>query len=110
LYYKRKNPNLYHLNKDLHSYNTRNKNKVVLPVHSTTKIKQIPYFQTTKFYDNLPSSLRNLKNDTLFKNLLKKLLVDKEYYNINEFSDLNIKITDNNIRKFVSKKDLLRYY
>jgi hypothetical protein len=76
--YKRKNPNLYHLNKDLHSYNTRNKNKVAIPVHNTTKIKKRSYFPTAKFYDNLPSSLRDLKNDILFKNLLKKLLVDKE--------------------------------
>jgi hypothetical protein len=76
--YKRKNPNLNLLNKDLHSYNTRNKNKVAIPVHNTTKIKKSPCFQNAKFYDNLPSSLRNLKNDTLFKNLLKKLLLDKE--------------------------------
>jgi predicted methyltransferase len=48
-------------------------------------------------------------NDTLFKNLLKKLLVDKEYYNINEFSHPNLKITVSNILNFVSKKDLTRY-
>jgi hypothetical protein len=53
--------------------------------------------------------LWNLKNDTLFKNLLKKLLVDKEYYNINEFCDANFKITDSDILKYVSKKDLIRY-
>jgi hypothetical protein len=50
-----------------------------------------------------------LKNDMLFKNLLKKLLVDKEYYNNKEFYDPNFKITDSDILKFVSKKDLIRY-
>jgi hypothetical protein len=69
----------------------------------------ILYFQTDKYYDNLPSSLWNLKNDMLFKNLLKKLLVDKEYYNIKEFNDPNFKITDSDILKFVSKEDLIRY-
>jgi hypothetical protein len=48
----------------------------------------------------------------LFKNLLKKLLVDiRVYYNIKEFYDPNFKITDSDcsIYKFVSKKDLTRY-
>jgi hypothetical protein len=67
---------------------------VAIPVHSTTKIEKSPYFQTAKYYDNLRSSLWNLKNDTLFKNLRKKLLEEKEYYNINEFCDPNFKITE----------------
>jgi hypothetical protein len=51
------------------------------------------------------------KNDTLFKNLLKKLLVDKEKsYNINEFCDPNFKTTDTDILKLVSKKDVIRYF
>jgi hypothetical protein len=45
----------------------------------------------------------------LFKNLIKKLLVDKEYYNIKEFYDPKFKITDSDILKFVSKKDLISY-
>jgi hypothetical protein len=44
----------------------------------------------------------------LFKNLLKTLLVDKEYYNIKEFYDPNFKITDSDILKFASEKDLIR--
>jgi hypothetical protein len=72
-----------------------------------TRMEISPYFQNAKFYDNLPSIMRNLKNDTLFKNLLKKLL--KEYYNINDFSDPNFKITDIDIHKFVSKNDLIKY-
>jgi hypothetical protein len=39
----------------------------------------------------------------------KKLLVDKEYYDINELSDPNFKIADSDILKFVSKKDLIGY-
>jgi hypothetical protein len=38
-----------------------------MPAHNTTKIEKSPYFQTAKFYYNLPSIMRNLKNDTLFK-------------------------------------------
>jgi hypothetical protein len=45
----------------------------------------------------------------LYKNLLKKLLVDKEYYTNNEFCEPNFKITESDILKFVSKKDLIRY-
>jgi hypothetical protein len=52
-----------------------------------------PYFQTEKFYDNIYHQVwGTLKITHSFKDLPKKLLVDKEYYNINEFCDF--KITD----------------
>jgi Zn-dependent M16 (insulinase) family peptidase len=37
---------------------------------------------TSKFYDALPTLLRNLKSDTLFKNLIKKIFIKKEYYDL----------------------------
>jgi hypothetical protein len=42
----------------------------------------------------LPPSLRNIKNDTFFKNLFKKILIGKEYYEVQEFYENNTKGED----------------
>jgi hypothetical protein len=66
--------------------------------------------QTAKFYDALPLILRNLKSDILFKNIVKKLLIVKEYYDVKEFFDSNFKISENVILKIVKKESLMIYF
>jgi hypothetical protein len=57
----------------------------------------------------LPLSMRNLKSDKLFKNLLKKILIFKIYYHVEMFYNNDTKITNNDVLKYVSQKDLDRY-
>jgi hypothetical protein len=105
--FKFNNPNLFEANSDLHSYNTRNKNNIALPVHSSNTVGKSPYYLTAIFFDHLPLVLRKIKNLNLFKNLLMKLLTDKEYYDVKSFLEDNFTITD--ILKFVSRSDIENY-
>jgi hypothetical protein len=41
--------------------------------------------------------------------LLSKILIYKMYYSVDFYYDVNTKITDVDVLKFISKKDLLRY-
>jgi hypothetical protein len=60
-------------------------------------------------FDNLPLSMRKLKSDELFKNLLKKILIFKMYYRVEMFYNNDTKITHNDVLKYVSQKNLDRY-
>jgi hypothetical protein len=77
--YKRENEGSFISSNQIHNYNTRNSNKVAVPSHKTTFFEKSAYFATAKIYDNLPILLRNIKNETLFEYLLKKILINKEY-------------------------------
>jgi hypothetical protein len=73
--FRREHPERYTLNKDLHSYNTRNNKKSAVATHSSNIVKKSPHYISSKMFDNLPLSMRKLKSDELFKNLLKKILI-----------------------------------
>jgi hypothetical protein len=62
---------------------------------------------TTKFYDSLPAILRNLKSDILFKNLTKKIVINKEYYDVKDFFKVDLRISEKNVIMFVKMKDIL---
>jgi hypothetical protein len=49
-----------------------------------------------------------VKNVNLFKNLLRKILVDKEYYDVKSFSA--DKLTDNDLLKFITRSDLINFF
>jgi uncharacterized membrane protein len=66
--YKRQHSEKYTTNQDMHTYNTRNKNKVVTIAHTSTNLEKSPYYKTAV----LQNLMKNIKNDTLFTKLLKK--------------------------------------
>ena len=105
--FRKQYPEFFSYNSDNHSYNTRNKDKVALPKHSTNILSKSTYYKCAILYDHLPKSLRNVKHLTFFRTLLKKFLVDMEYYDVQSF--LGDTVADTCILKFVSKKDLLKY-
>ena len=82
---------MYNYNTDHHNYNTRNKDKVALPIHSSNLVANSTYYKSAVLYDHLPQIMRNIKNITLFKTVLKKLLVEKEYYDVKSFMNDLIK-------------------
>jgi hypothetical protein len=67
------------------------------------------YFATAKIYDNLPIILRNIKNETLFENLLKKILINKEYYDVGSFFSEHNKIIEKGIYLFTSRANIKLY-
>ena len=105
--FKKQYPNLYNSHSDLHSYNTRNRDKVALPIHSSNFISNSSYYRSAVLYDHLPQILRNIKNVTLFKTVLKKLLVDREYYDIKSY--MNDIITEKCILKIVPKNVISKH-
>lgn len=106
--FKFNNSALFETNYDLHDYNTRNKEKVAIPCHSSSRLSRSPYYIAGTFFDHLPSLLRMVKNVNLFKNLLRKILVDKEYYDVKSFSA--DKLTDNDLLKFITRSDLINFF
>jgi hypothetical protein len=107
--YKRENEGSYISSNQIHNYNTRNSNKVAVPSHKTTLFEKSAYFATAKIYDNLPILLRNIKNETLFENLLKKILINKEYYDVGSFFSENNKIIEKDVFLFTSRANIKLY-
>ena len=105
--FKKQFPNLYDSHADHHNYNTRNKDKVALPIHSSNLVANSTYYKSAVLYDHLPLVMRNIKNISFFKTVLKKLLIEKEYYDVNSF--LNDLITEKCVFDIVPKKMLVKY-
>lgn len=107
--FRRENEGSYIKNNQIHKYNTRNNNKISVPSHSTALFEKSPYYVTAKIYDNLPSILRNIKNEVLFENLIKKILIHKEYYDVGSFYNDHTKIKDDDLLMFTSRANILMY-
>lgn len=69
---------------DLHNYNTRQKEKFVIPKHRLKLTQQSANFNGLKFYNHLPNSLKQL-SDKKFKTAVKKILLKTTIYNISEY-------------------------
>ena len=80
---------------------------MALPIHSSNLVANSPYYKSAVLYDHLPQILRNIKNVTFFKTVLKKLLIDREYYEVKAY--MNDIITEKCILKFVPKNVILKY-
>jgi hypothetical protein len=100
------NPEEYILNENIHPYNTRNKTKVAVESHSSNIVEKSPHYCSAKLYDFLPQNIRNVTNRDLFKILLKKILLKKSYYNVTMFYNKDTMITQADVLKLISKKDL----
>jgi hypothetical protein len=52
--FKFNNSDLFETNSDLHRYNTRNKNDVVIPLHTSNSLSKSPYYLAATLFDHLP--------------------------------------------------------
>ena len=50
-----------------HNHNTRNRNQIALPQHSTSFFEKSPFYIGTKIYNKLPEEISGLKNLKMFK-------------------------------------------
>lgn len=67
-----------------HMYNTRNGTTLEIPLHRLAKYKQSPKYLAIKVYNHLPDRYKNLQLKC-FKLELKKILINKCYYSLNEY-------------------------
>lgn len=85
----RKNIHLYKRLEEVHQFNTRNKYKLVNLKCRLSKVNKSFVAQGIRFYNKIPSEFLNLPL-MQFKSFIKRSLLCKGYYTINEF------ITDKN--------------
>ena len=67
-----------------HDHNTRHRNTLAFPRHNTTKFEKQVIYNGLKLYNKLPIHIREIKEIKKFKHSLKKFLIDKCLYNLDE--------------------------
>lgn len=68
-----------------HNYDTRGQDKLLIPLHSLTLYEKNPYYIGIQLYNRLPDSIKEINSKIVFKNKVKKLLLDKSFYTIDEY-------------------------
>lgn len=71
---------------------TNNLNKYKLPNSRLAMFSSSPYCNALKIHNHLPNSLRSETNINTFKKKLKALLIEKCYYNMQEFFSDNLSL------------------
>ena len=82
------NLNLFEINQDVHSYNTRNRNKLRVIQHSKSFMEKGPKYRLIHIYNKLPSEVKNLQNINMFKKRLFALLLESNLYKIQEYFEM----------------------
>ena len=82
------NLNLFEINEDVHSYNTRNRNKLRVIQHSKSFMEKGPKYRLIHIYNKLPSDVKNLQNINVFKKRLFALLLESNLYKIQEYFEM----------------------
>ncbi|CAK1578767.1 unnamed protein product [Parnassius mnemosyne] len=86
--YVHKNINSFNKNKDVHTLNTRNKHKLVMPLTRLHRISNSFMGQCIHFYNRIPEHVQSLSINK-FKSFIKEKLYKKGYYNIKEYMSEN---------------------
>ena len=88
LIYIKKHINLYKQHIDIHSHDTRGKNRYVPSYCRINRCQNGPGYLAIKFFNKLPRFLTELP-DNLFKRKLKCLLLEGAFYSFDEFLQCN---------------------
>ena len=67
-----------------HGYNTRTIN-VNYPIHRLTLTERSPYYMCLRLFNHLPYGIKSMTSQRLFKNSIKRLLIDLEPYSLSDF-------------------------
>ena len=73
------------LNSDVHSYCTRDSLNIRTPKHNLSFFEQGPTYWGHKFYNKLPSNIKDIKNTRTFLKACKAMLNNKCYYSCKEY-------------------------
>lgn len=79
---------MYTVRSDIHSFNTRHKNRLDVPYGGLEKTSQGFEIMGLRLMNTLPVSMRNLSYNT-FRNRLSKYLLDNPCYNLKGFFSLS---------------------
>jgi hypothetical protein len=71
--------------KHSHNHNTRNNKNYDLLYNRLKKSQNHPNYVGCKFYNHLPSKLKDCENINKFKNSLKSFLTNNPFYKISEY-------------------------
>lgn len=71
-----------------HDYDTRNSNALVTPQHNLSIFENNPFYVGIKFFNKLPVHIKSIENSKTFKNCLRNFLLDKSFYDVNEYINL----------------------
>ena len=83
LMYVKHNFNNFSLNSDCHNHATRHCGDIRLPNHRLSKVSKSYICLSIKFFNKLPKIVQTCDIDK-FKTLVKKFLLEKSYYCIND--------------------------
>lgn len=67
-----------------HTHDTRSFD-ITYPHHRLTLTEKGPEYRCIKFFNNLPSDMKNIKSLVLFKSKIRKMLIDLEPYSIDDY-------------------------
>ena len=82
--YVRQNINIFTKNRDIHTKNTRNKNKIAIPRFRLQKLSRSFMGQSINFYNKIPDDILDLPL-TRFKDRIKNTLLKKGYYKTEDY-------------------------
>lgn len=81
----KKNLHEYPVRADIHCYDTRSRNKLCIPSHRTKIFEKCPTYVGKKLYNRLPVTIKNIHDNSLFSTAIKKMLIRRTYYSIEEY-------------------------
>jgi hypothetical protein len=80
------NRNLFLVNADLYSVQTRNNHNLHLPLPNLAKYQKGVHYAGIWLFNHLPTSVKKTANETkVFKKTLKQFLMNNSFYCIEEF-------------------------
>lgn len=85
LIFVKNNFNFFIPNNYNHSYNTREGDNLMIPIHSLSKYEENPKYMGIILYNKLPPSFKDIKNINNFKKEVKIYLTHNCFYSINEY-------------------------
>lgn len=84
------NPSIYEKNSDVHSYHTRNADKLVGVTRTLTKSSKLTHVMGPMVWNRLPDEVTSAPSLASFKIKLKTWLIERSFYSFEEF--LNHKV------------------
>lgn len=79
-----KNQELYQFRNQKTCYRFRNSQSLSIPHHKTTNFERQTYYTSIKLFNALPTNLRQESEIRKFRNNLKRFLIEKEYYTVQD--------------------------
>ena len=83
--YVKKNFNTFATNNFYHSYSTRERNNLNIPLHNLSKFEESPNYMGIKLYNNIPNCIKNIINVKAFKREMISYLSNMGFYSIEEY-------------------------